>query len=63
MSWLWKKLYEYLTIGGLPEAVSVFLEEKSYVDAKRVIKEIYDNYLSDMDTYNVSNETILKLFS
>ncbi len=55
-----ENLYEYLTIGGLPEAVSVFLEEKSYVDAKQVIKEIYDNYLSDMDTYNVSNETILK---
>ena len=53
-------LYEYLTIGGLPEAVSVFLEEKSYVDAKQVIKEIYDNYLADMDTYNISNETILK---
>lgn len=53
-------LYEYLTIGGLPEALSIFLEEKSYVDATKVIKEIYDNYLADMDSYNVSNETILK---
>ena len=24
------------------------------------MKEIYDNYLTDMDFYNVSNETILK---
>ena len=53
-------LYEFLTIGGLPEAVSIFIEEKSYVDATSAIKEIYDNYLSDMDSYNVSNETILK---
>ena len=53
-------LYEYLTIGGLPEAVSVYIEEKSYVDATKTIKEIYDNYLADMDSYNVSSETILK---
>lgn len=53
-------LYEFLTIGGLPEAVDVFIEEKSYVNATKIIKEIYDNYLADMDSYNVSNETILK---
>ena len=53
-------MYEYLSIGGMPEAVNIFLEEKSYVDAKAALKEIYDNYLADMDTYNVSPETILK---
>ena len=53
-------MYEYLSIGGMPEAVNIFLEDKSYVDAKAALKEIYDNYLADMDTYNVSNETILK---
>ena len=53
-------LYEFLAIGGMPEVVSVFLDEKSYVDASSTRKEIYDNYISDMDTYNVSNETILK---
>lgn len=53
-------LYEYLTIGGLPEAVSIFIEDKSYIDASKAIKEIYDNYLADMDAYNISNETILK---
>lgn len=53
-------LYEFLTIGGLPEALNIFIEDKSYVDARNEIKNIYDNYLSDMDLYNVSNETILK---
>ena len=53
-------LYEYLSIGGFPEVVVTFLDTKSYVDAAEIIKEVYDNYLADMDTYNVSNETILK---
>ena len=53
-------LYEFLTIGGLPEALNVFIEEKSYIEATKVIKEVYSNYLADMDTYNISNETILK---
>ena len=53
-------LYEFLTVGGMPEAVNIFIEEKSYVDSKNAVKEIYDNYLADMDSYNVSSETILK---
>ena len=51
-------LYEYLAIGGMPEPLSVFLNEKSYVNARESIREIYDNYLADMDLYNVSKETI-----
>lgn len=53
-------LHEYLTIGGLPEALDIFITEKSYVDATKTLKEIYSNYLADMDSYNVSTETILK---
>ncbi len=53
-------LYEYLTIGGMPEPLSVFLEGKSYVDAKDSLKEIYDNYLADMDLYSESKATVLK---
>ena len=53
-------LYEYLTIGGMPEALEVFLSTGSYVNAGKVVRSVYSNYLSDMDTYNVSPETILK---
>ena len=53
-------LHEYLSIGGLPEAVDRFLESHSYIDAKEVVKELYDNYIADMALYNVSNEMILK---
>ena len=40
--------------------LDIFIHSKSYVDATNVLKEVYKNYLGDMDTYNVSNETILK---
>lgn len=53
-------LFEYLTIGGLPEPLDIFIKEKSYVDATQTLKEVYSNYLGDMDSYNISNETILK---
>ncbi len=51
-------LHEYLTIGGLPEALDIFIQEKSYVEARSVLKEVYENYLGDMDTYNISTEMI-----
>lgn len=53
-------LHEYLTIGGLPEPLDYFIQTKSYVDSTQILKEVYKNYLGDMDTYNVSTETILK---
>lgn len=53
-------LFEFLTVGGMPEAVKIFIEDRSFVEAKNALKEIYDNYLADMDSYNVSAETILK---
>ena len=53
-------LHEYLSVGGMPEAVDVFLRNRSYVDVKKVLSSIYDNFLADMGQYNVSSETILK---
>ncbi len=53
-------LHEYLTIGGLPEPLDIFIQDKSYVDATKTLKEVYANYLGDMAYYNVSDETILK---
>ena len=53
-------LHEFLAIGGMPEVVDTFIKEKSYVDATDVLKEIYDNYLADMELYNVSDTQILR---
>lgn len=51
-------VYEYLYIGGLPEVVETYLSTKSYYEARLVLKEIYNNYLNDMELYQASNESI-----
>ena len=53
-------LFEFLAIGGMPEVVDTFLKERSYVDAASVLKEVYDNYLADMELYNISDTQILR---
>lgn len=53
-------LYKYLLIGGMPEAVDVFLENESYYESREVLKELYDNYLSDMMLYQASPESIIR---
>ena len=43
--------YEYLLVGGMPEVVKTFIETGSYQEARETLKDLYDNYLSDMDLY------------
>lgn len=56
---------DYLFVGGMPEAVDIFIKNKgnkviAYQKAYKKIKEIYSDYLSDMDLYQVSTESILR---
>ena len=53
-------LHKYLSVGGMPEVLNTFIKNDSYVDANKILKDIYDNYLNDMSQYNVSNDTLLK---
>ena len=53
-------LYKYLLIGGMPEAVHTYLETGSLQESRMVLKDLYDNYLSDMDLYQASPEAILR---
>ena len=53
-------LYKYLLIGGMPEAVETFLENESYYDSRKVLKDLYDNYLADMQLYQASPESIIR---
>ena len=55
----------YLFVGGMPESVQTFLRHKenptiAYEKTSARIKEIYSNYLSDMELYQVSAESIMK---
>ena len=55
-----KQLYDYLLIGGMPEAVDVFLVTGDYRAARTVIEELYNNYLSDMELYQASPESVMR---
>jgi len=52
--------YEYLMIGGMPEAVNTYLETKSYFATHQIIKDLYDNYLADMELYQASPESTVR---
>ena len=64
---------EYLLLGGMPEAVSRFLDgvEETEREGKKTrfdalgegivaLKEIWGSYLNDMDLYQVSRETLIR---
>lgn len=53
-------VYKYLLIGGMPEAVEVFINSNNLFESRKVLKALYDNYLADMDLYQASPEAILR---
>lgn len=53
-------VYRYLLIGGMPEVVDVYLNGCSLLDSQRILKTLYDNYLSDMELYQASRESIVR---
>lgn len=48
---------EYLMIGGMPEAVQVFVDSKSLIDAGEIQSDILDAYVADMAKYASGTET------
>ena len=44
----------------MPEAVDVFLENESFYDSRDTLKDLYDNYLADMELYQASQESIIR---
>ena len=54
-------VYEYLLIGGMPEAVDAYIQsDESLLESRSVLKDLYDNYLADMELYQASHESVLK---
>ena len=56
---------EYLYVGGMPEAVFQYLENKDNMYnalklVSKTLKDIYSNYLSDMELYQASKVSILR---
>lgn len=54
------QVYRYLLVGGMPEAVEVYVEENNLLESRDVLKVLYDNYLSDMELYQASREAVLR---
>lgn len=50
--------HDYLIIGGMPEAVKVFIETNSYIDASLVQSSIIDSYTADMAKYASNSEAV-----
>lgn len=55
-----EQFYKYLLIGGMPEAVNNYLKNNSLLSVRKIITDLYSNYLADMELYQASPEAILK---
>ena len=55
------KLYrQYLTVGGMPEAVVRFIDTRDYTQVRHVLETIQSDYLDDMSKYQESSNEIKK---
>lgn len=52
--------FEYLLVGGMPEAVDAFFKTNNYQASRNVLHSLYNNYLNDMDLYQASPESIIR---
>ena len=55
-----EQVYLYLLLGGMPEAISTYIDTHNLFESREILKVLYDNYLSDMDLYQASRESILR---
>lgn len=55
-----EQVYKFLLVGGMPEAVETYIKDKNLFASREILKTLYDNYLSDMELYQASQESILR---
>ena len=55
-----EQVYKYLLVGGMPEAVNAYIEDGDLLESRKILQVLYDNYLSDMELYQASRESILR---
>lgn len=55
-----EQVYKYLLVGGMPEAVEVYIDEDNLLEAREILIVLYDNYLADMELYQASQEAVLR---
>lgn len=55
-----EQVYKYLLVGGMPEVVDTYIDSGNLLESREVLEALYDNYLSDMELYQASQEAILR---
>lgn len=55
-----EQVYKYLLVGGMPEAVGAYIDGNNLFESREILKVLYDNYLSDMELYQASQESVLR---
>ena len=55
-----EQVYKYLLVGGMPEAVEAYIDDGNLLEAREILKVVCDNYLSDMELYQASQEAVLR---
>lgn len=55
-----EQVYKYLLVGGMPEAVDTYIDGENLFESREILKVLYDNYLSDMELYQASQEAVLR---
>ncbi len=55
-----EQVYKYLLVGGMPEAVEAYIDSENLFESRKILKVLYDNYLSDMELYQASQEAVLR---
>ena len=55
-----EQIYKYLLVGGMPEAVDAYIDSGNLLEAREILKALYDNYLADMELYQASQEAVLR---
>ena len=55
-----EQVYKYLLVGGMPEAVDSYIKNQNLFESREILKELYDNFLDDMELYQASRESILR---
>lgn len=55
-----EQIYKYLLVGGMPEAIEAYIDRDNLLEAREILKVLYDNYLSDMELYQASQEAVLR---
>ena len=55
-----ESLYTFLMLGGMPEVLDTFIKTRDYLEAQNILKDLYDNYLSDMELYQASPESVVR---